>query len=561
MTREEVVVVLTKIEGAKLAEMVLVGASHLSNNADMIDALNVFPVPDGDTGTNMNLSMTSGANEVKKIINGNVSEVANAFAKGLLMGARGNSGVILSQLFRGFAKGVTDLDELTTVTMAKGLQNGVKTAYKAVIKPVEGTILTVAKDTANEAEKVAEETDDLIEFMEQVTKAAKVSLERTPELLPVLKEVGVVDSGGQGLVIIYEAFLASLKGEPLPEVNLDLVSMEDMVSAEHHKSNQDFMNTEDIEFGYCTEFMVKFEQDKLAKNPYDEEAFREELGALGDSLLVVSDDDFVRVHVHVEYPGEAMNLAQRFGSFVQLKVENMREQHSEIVGRKEAADSKKPKAEYGIVSVAVGSGIEELLTSLGATVVMAGGQTMNPSTQDITEAIKEAHAEKVIILPNNKNIIMAAEQAAELSDDEVIVIPTKTIPQGMSALLAYNPDLSLDENKANMSEACQHVKTGQITYAVRDTQIDGLAIENGNFMGLLDGKIKATDPDKFMATKKLLSELIDQDDEIITILQGEDVTDQEVNELAEYIEQEFEEVEVEIHKGNQPIYAYIFSVE
>ncbi|MBU5594598.1 DAK2 domain-containing protein [Amphibacillus sp. MSJ-3] len=553
--------VLTKIEGAKLAEMVLVGASHLSNNADMIDALNVFPVPDGDTGTNMNLSMTSGANEVKKIINGNVSEVANAFAKGLLMGARGNSGVILSQLFRGFAKGVTDLDELTTVTMAKGLQNGVKTAYKAVIKPVEGTILTVAKDTANEAEKVAEETDDLIEFMEQVTKAAKVSLERTPELLPVLKEVGVVDSGGQGLVIIYEAFLASLKGEPLPEVNLDLVSMEDMVSAEHHKSNQDFMNTEDIEFGYCTEFMVKFEQDKLAKNPYDEEAFREELGALGDSLLVVSDDDFVRVHVHVEYPGEAMNLAQRFGSFVQLKVENMREQHSEIVGRKEAADSKKPKAEYGIVSVAVGSGIEELLTSLGATVVMAGGQTMNPSTQDITEAIKEAHAEKVIILPNNKNIIMAAEQAAELSDDEVIVIPTKTIPQGMSALLAYNPDLSLDENKANMSEACQHVKTGQITYAVRDTQIDGLAIENGNFMGLLDGKIKATDPDKFMATKKLLSELIDQDDEIITILQGEDVTDQEVNELAEYIEQEFEEVEVEIHKGNQPIYAYIFSVE
>nr|WP_253288825.1 DAK2 domain-containing protein [Amphibacillus sp. MSJ-3] len=541
--------------------MVLVGASHLSNNADMIDALNVFPVPDGDTGTNMNLSMTSGANEVKKIINGNVSEVANAFAKGLLMGARGNSGVILSQLFRGFAKGVTDLDELTTVTMAKGLQNGVKTAYKAVIKPVEGTILTVAKDTANEAEKVAEETDDLIEFMEQVTKAAKVSLERTPELLPVLKEVGVVDSGGQGLVIIYEAFLASLKGEPLPEVNLDLVSMEDMVSAEHHKSNQDFMNTEDIEFGYCTEFMVKFEQDKLAKNPYDEEAFREELGALGDSLLVVSDDDFVRVHVHVEYPGEAMNLAQRFGSFVQLKVENMREQHSEIVGRKEAADSKKPKAEYGIVSVAVGSGIEELLTSLGATVVMAGGQTMNPSTQDITEAIKEAHAEKVIILPNNKNIIMAAEQAAELSDDEVIVIPTKTIPQGMSALLAYNPDLSLDENKANMSEACQHVKTGQITYAVRDTQIDGLAIENGNFMGLLDGKIKATDPDKFMATKKLLSELIDQDDEIITILQGEDVTDQEVNELAEYIEQEFEEVEVEIHKGNQPIYAYIFSVE
>ncbi|WP_440895261.1 DAK2 domain-containing protein [Amphibacillus sp. Q70] len=552
--------VLTKIEGAELADMVLFGASHLSNNAEMIDALNVFPVPDGDTGTNMNLSMTSGANEVKKISNGTVSEVASALAKGLLMGARGNSGVILSQLFRGFSKGVAGLNELTTVTMAKGLQNGVKTAYKAVIKPVEGTILTVAKDTANEAEKIAQETDDLVEFMERVTKAAKKSLENTPELLPVLKEVGVVDSGGQGLVIIYEAFLASLKGESLPEVDLDLVSMEDMVSAEHHKTNQDFMSTEDIEFGYCTEFMVKFEQNKLAKHPYDEAVFREELGALGDSLLVVSDDDFVRVHVHVEYPGEAMNLAQRYGSFVQLKVENMREQHIDIVGEKEAVDTK-PKADYGIVSVAMGSGVEELLTSLGATVVMTGGQTMNPSTKDISEAIKKAHAEKVIILPNNKNIIMAAEQAAELSEDKVIVIPTKTIPQGMSALLAYNPDLSLNENKENMNEACRYVKTGQVTYAVRDTQIDGLTIENGNFMGLFDGGIKATDPDKVTATKKLLSKLIDQDDEIITILQGEDSTDQEVNELIEFIEQEFEDIEVEVHKGNQPIYAYIFSVE
>lgn len=552
--------VLTKIEGAKLADMVLFGASHLSNNAEMIDALNVFPVPDGDTGTNMNLSMASGANEVKKIENGTVSEVASALAKGLLMGARGNSGVILSQLFRGFSKGVADLDELTTVTMAKGLKNGVKTAYKAVIKPVEGTILTVAKDTANEAEQVAQETDDLVEFMERVTKAAKKSLEHTPELLPVLKEVGVVDSGGQGLVIIYEAFLASLKGEPLPEVDLDLVSMEDMVSAEHHKTHQDFMSTEDIEFGYCTEFMVKFEQNKLAEQPYNEEVFREELSALGDSLLVVSDDDFVRVHVHVEYPGEAMNLAQRYGSFVQLKVENMREQHIDIVGEKEVADTK-PKAEYGIVSVAVGSGVEELLTSLGATVVMTGGQTMNPSTQDISEAIKKAHAEKIIILPNNKNIVMAAEQAAELSDDKVIVIPTKTIPQGMSALLAYHPDLSLNENKENMAEACQYVKTGQITYAVRDTQIDGLTIENGNFMGLVDGDIKATDPDKVTATKKLLTELIDHDDEIITILQGEDSTDQEVSELTEFIEQEFEDIEVEVHKGNQPIYAYIFSVE
>lgn len=552
--------VLTKIEGAMLADMIMLGSSHLSNNADTIDALNVFPVPDGDTGTNMNLSMTSGANEVKKVSDGNVSEVASALAKGLLMGARGNSGVILSQLFRGFSKGVEGLDVLTTETMAKGLQNGVKTAYKAVIKPVEGTILTVAKDTANEAEKVAQETEDVIEFMDLIIKAAKKSLDNTPNLLPVLKEVGVVDSGGKGLVVIYEAFLAALKGEPLPEAELDVVYMEDMVNAEHHMSHQDFMNTEDIEYGYCTEFMVKFEDTKLKDHPYNEDTFREELGELGDSLLVVSDDDFVRVHVHVEHPGEAMNLAQRFGSFVQVKVENMREQHSEIVGEKEA-DQSKPKEEYGIVSVAMGSGIEELLTSLGATVIITGGQTMNPSTQDISEAIKQANAKNVIILPNNKNIIMAAEQAAEISDDKVIVVPTKTIPQGMSALLAYNPEQSLEYNKESMAQACEDVKTGQITYAVRDTKINGLEIGKGNFMGLADGEIKASDPDKLNTTKKLLSDLIDEDDEILTIIQGEDATDKEVEDITAYVEDEFPEIEVEVHLGNQPIYTYIFAVE
>ncbi|WP_067838696.1 DAK2 domain-containing protein [Amphibacillus sediminis] len=552
--------VLSKIEGAKLAEMILLGANHLSNNANMIDALNVFPVPDGDTGTNMNLSMTSGANEVKKVSSGTVSEVANAFARGLLMGARGNSGVILSQLFRGFAKGVADLDLLTPKSFAAALQSGVRTAYKAVIKPVEGTILTVAKDTANAAESFTEKTDDFIAFMELVVNEAKQSLSRTPELLPVLKEVGVVDSGGQGLVVIYEAFLASLKGEELPETDTETVPMEEMVNAEHHKSHQDYMNTEDIEFGYCTEFMVKFEADKLAKHPYDEEAFRQELSELGDSLLVVSDDDFVRVHVHVEYPGQAMNLAQRFGSFVQLKVENMREQHSAIVGE-QPQPKPKAKAEYGIVSVAMGSGIEELLTSLGTTVVIQGGQTMNPSTQDIADAIVQAHAEKVIILPNNKNIIMAAEQAAKLSDANVIVIPTKTIPQGMTALLAYNPDLGLEENGTNMKAASQQVKTGQITYAVRDTQIDGLTIEKGNFMGLADGKIKATDSDQLTAIKQLLSELIEEDDEIITVLQGEDGSDQDTVALTEYIEDKYPELEVEIHKGDQPIYSYIFSVE
>lgn len=556
--------VLKQIEGAKLQEMVLLGAHHLSNNADMIDALNVFPVPDGDTGTNMNLSMTSGAAEVKKLSQADVAEVAKAFAKGLLMGARGNSGVILSQLFRGFSKGVENEEVLTTKTFAEGLKHGVKTAYKAVIKPVEGTILTVAKDSANKAEELAESIDDFSVFMDELVKAAKVSLAYTPELLPILKEVGVVDSGGQGLVIIYEAFLASIKGEELPETDVEHVEMDNLVNAEHHKSNQDYMDTSDIEFGYCTEFMVKFEEDKLKEHPYDEEKFREELGALGDSLLVVSDDDYVRVHVHVEYPGEAFNLAQRFGSFVQLKAENMREQHSAIVGDHDHApkkEVKKEKAEYGIVAVSVGSGIEELLKSLGTTVVMQGGQTMNPSTKDIAEAIEQANAKKVIVLPNNKNIIMAAEQAIEIAECEVVVVSSKTIPQGMSALLHFNPDATLEENKQAMQKATKDVKTGQITYAVRDTQIDGLTIEKGNFMGLVDGKIKATDKDHLAAIKQLLDQLFDEDDEILTILQGEDAKEEETNEIVSYLEDKYEDIEIEVHLGNQPIYSYIFSVE
>ncbi|MDL4840022.1 DAK2 domain-containing protein [Aquibacillus rhizosphaerae] len=550
------------LDGNTFAQMVLSGANHLTNNAKMIDALNVFPVPDGDTGTNMNLSMTSGANEVKSVNADQVTDVAQALAKGLLMGARGNSGVILSQLFRGFAKGIEGKKSLTPKDFAKGLDVGVKTAYKAVIKPVEGTILTVAKDTANKSIEIAESTDDMIVFMEGVLKASRTSLKRTPDLLPVLKEVGVVDSGGQGLVTIYEGFLASLKGEELPTTSESSIDIHDMVNAEHHKLAQDFMNTEDIEFGYCTEIMVKFEDDKLKDNPYNEEEFRSELSEIGDSLLVVSDDEIIKVHVHVEEPGQVLNLGQRFGSFLNIKVENMREQHTSIVGDKPKTSKKtKEKSEFGIVSVAMGEGLKELLESLGATVVIQGGQTMNPSTKDITDAINEANAKNIIVLPNNKNIIMAAEQAAELAEENVVVVPTKTIPQGMSALLAFHPEAELDENKQNMIEASKQVKTGQITYAVRDTQIDGMTIENGNFMGLADGKIKVNDKDKLTVIKQLLSEMIEEDDEIITILQGEDGSEQEVKEIESYINDTFEELELEVHKGNQPIYSYIFSIE
>ncbi|WP_284139910.1 MULTISPECIES: DAK2 domain-containing protein [unclassified Virgibacillus] len=552
---------IDNLDGMMFSQMVRLGAHHLSNNAEKINALNVFPVPDGDTGTNMNLSMTSGANEVKQLNTTNISEVAQAFSKGLLMGARGNSGVILSQIFRGFAKGMEQKSAITPEDLAVAFDSGVKTAYKAVMKPVEGTILTVAKDAAAKAVQEASKAKDIIDLMEKVLKEAKASLKRTPDLLPVLKEVGVVDSGGQGLVTIYEGFLAALKGEELPE-SIDTVGMQDMVNAEHHKIAQDFMDTSEIEFGYCTEFMVKFEDDKLNEKPFDEEAFRNELSEHGDSLLVVSDDDVVKVHIHAEYPGNVMTIGQRYGSLINMKIENMREQHTSIVGDKtEKKAAPKEKVENAIVTVAMGSGLKALFESLGASVVIEGGQTMNPSTQDIAEAIKEANAKHVIILPNNKNIVMAAEQAAELADTNAVVVATKTIPQGISALLAFHPENTLDENKDQMLEASKQVKTGQITYAVRDTQIDGITIENGNFMGIEDGKIKATHSDKLETAKLLLEEMIEEDDEILTILYGEDVQAEEVKQLEAYIEATFEDVEIEIHNGKQPIYSYIFSVE
>jgi len=554
-------VTLQNIDGKTLAEMILQGAHNLQKNSQMIDALNVFPVPDGDTGTNMNLSMTSGAEEVKNVDENHAGAVSKAFAKGLLMGARGNSGVILSQIFRGFSKAIEEKEVLTTKDLAEAFEGGVTTAYKAVMKPVEGTILTVARESAEAAANLAEEEEEVISFIEGVVSAARESLKGTPELLPVLKEVGVVDSGGQGLLTIYEGFLANLRGEELPELD-QTVSMDEMVSAEHHKLAQDFMNTEDIEFGYCTEFMVKFEEKKLEQNPFDEEEFRQALSEMGDSLLVVSDEDLIKVHVHVEHPGEAMNLGQQFGSLINMKIENMREQHTSIVGDKKEAQKPKEKAEYGIVTVSMGDGIKRLFESLGASVVIQGGQTMNPSTQDISEAIKQAHAKHILILPNNKNIVMAAQQAADMAEEEVAVIATKTIPQGMSALLGFNPEADLNTNKDEMTSLMGEVKTGQITYAVRDTQIEGLSIEKGHFMGIADGKISATDKDKFTTAKTLLNQMIDEDeDEILTIISGEEVDEKEVAELEAYVEETFEDLEVEIHKGGQPIYAYIFAVE
>lgn len=552
------------LDGKRFANMVAQGANHLSTNAKYVDALNVFPVPDGDTGTNMNLSMTSGAKEVKNNVQDHIGRVGLALSKGLLMGARGNSGVILSQLFRGFSKYIEQKSSINALDFAQAFEAGVQTAYKAVMKPVEGTILTVAKDAARRAVEASKKTDDIIQIMEEVVREAKASLKRTPDLLPVLKEVGVVDSGGQGLVFVYEGFLAELKGEKLPDSPSDMPKMDELVSAEHHKNIQGHINTEDIEFGYCTEFMVKFENAKLSKNPFSEEQFRQDLSEYGDSLLVIADENVVKVHIHSEQPGTCLSYGQKYGSLINMKIENMREQHTSIVGedhRAEAPPKKQEKLEYGIVTVSMGSGVAELFRSIGAHAVIEGGQTMNPSTEDIVKAIKEINAEKILILPNNKNIIMAAEQAAEVSDEDVVVVPSKTVPQGLAALLAFNPTASLENNKEGMTEALKHVKTGQITYAVRDTNIDGLTIEKDDFMGISDGKIVLKDKNKLEASKELLKTMLDEDSEILTILKGEDATDEEVAALTEFLEEAYEDIEIEVHDGKQPLYAFIFSIE
>nr|WP_246625108.1 DAK2 domain-containing protein [Fictibacillus nanhaiensis] len=545
--------------------MVLEGASNLSRNAAMVDALNVFPVPDGDTGTNMNLTITSGAKEVEKNINHQISAVANAFAKGLLMGARGNSGVILSQLFRGFSKAIEGKETITAAEFANAFDKGVETAYKAVMKPVEGTILTVAKDAAKKAVKEAKKSDDILYIMKEVVKESKASLNRTPDLLPVLKEVGVVDSGGQGLVTVYEGFLAVLEGKELPKVSVNAPSMGELVNAEHHKA-QLHMKTEDIHFGYCTEFMVKFEENKLKNNPFDEIGFRNELSEHGDSLLVVADEDVVKVHIHTEQPGNMLSLAHRYGSLINIKIENMREQHSAILeSENEVIPSysqpvTEKKKEYGIVTVAMGEGIEEMFSSMGAAVIQ-GGQTMNPSTEDIVRAISEVNAEKVFILPNNSNIIMASEQAASVVDQEVVIIRTKTVPQGIASILAFNPSADMKENEKKMNEAISSVKSGQVTYAVRDTSIDGVEIAKGDFMGISEGKIISSKTDKQEVTKELLSTMMDEDSEIVTIIYGEDCSEEEAKELADYVEDKFPDAEAEIHNGKQPIYSFILAVE
>ncbi|WP_035053283.1 DAK2 domain-containing protein [Carnobacterium pleistocenium] len=555
---------VTKLEGKQFRLMIATGANRLAKNAEYVNSLNVFPVPDGDTGTNMNLSLASGAKAVSNTASESIGDLSAALSKGLLMGARGNSGVILSQLFRGFGKAIENKETLSSKDFSEAFTKGVETAYKAVMKPVEGTILTVARESAKAGEKKAKETDDIIIVMEAVVRGARKSLAKTPDLLPILKEVGVVDSGGQGLLFIYEGFLEVLSGKIIEE-DVNQPSPQEMsalVNAEHHKSVSDHIHTEDIKFGYCTEIMVEIGKGETVDSEFDYDTFRNHLNDIGDSLLVVSDDDIVKVHVHTEHPGEVMNYGQKFGSLLKIKVDNMRVQHETILeSESHQPINKKAKTPYGIIAVAAGEGVQNLFKSLGVDYVISGGQTMNPSTEDILKAIEEVNAEKIILLPNNKNIFMAADQAAQVSDLQVVVIPSKTVSQGMTAMLAFNESNDLEMNKSEMMSELANVVSGQVTNAVRDTEINGMKIKKDDFMGIIEGDIKVAQSNRKKVTIETLKKMISKDSEIVTILLGEDGDENEAAEIAAEIEKLFKEVEVEIHDGQQPVYPYILSVE
>jgi DAK2 domain fusion protein YloV len=570
------------INGSDFMDMVLAGAEKLKKHVKDVNALNVFPVPDGDTGSNMNMTIASGVEQLTKNPSSEIGRAAEVLSKGLLMGARGNSGVILSQLFRGFAKSVSGHTEINSQQFAAALQQGVATAYQAVVKPVEGTILTVSKEAARHAGLISPRVHDIDVLMSEVLLKAREALARTPEQLPVLKQVGVVDSGGQGLVYIYEGFVEAISGQrdfigykPV----IDEGIMDDSENAFdpaapplNPEAAQSKLATEDIEFRYDMEFFIRLEEH-TERPPFNEDDFRRALSKDGDSILIIEDDGIVKVHVHSRRPGDVLNLAMKYGELSRIHLENMRDQHRNLL----AADNRIPAdnngtladdgakeilKRYGFVAVAMGEGISVIFESLGVDVVIAGGQTMNPSTEDIVNAVKQVAAETVFILPNNSNIILAAEQTKEwVQDKNVEVIPSKSIPQGMAAVLALHENADTEQNKKLMSDAIKNVVSGQVTYAVRDSQIDGIEIKEGDFLGMKDNKIVASGSDLFQTCRALLGEMVQSGEEMITIFSGSDTEERQTSELAAYIAETYPEAELEIHKGGQPLYYYIFSVE
>lgn len=557
---------LMNLNSNEFKDMIIAGQARLAENTEYVNSLNVFPVPDGDTGTNMNLTFTSGASAVKETNVDHIGKMGQALSKGLLMGARGNSGVILSQLFRGFSKSIESKEDINAWEFAQAFQAGVDAAYKAIMKPVEGTILTVARESAEAGKVKAEETDNIIEVMQAILKEAQVSLDNTPELLAVLKEVGVVDSGGQGLVYVYEGFLSSLTGEKI--ATQEEPALDELVRAEHHRmSVHDIINTEDIEFGYCTEIMIRLGEGETVDSEFDYDEFRNYLNELGDSLLVIADEEVVKVHVHTETPGEVMNYGQKFGSLMKIKVDNMREQHSALDhshhDHSEASEKSVAKEvkEIAVIAVAAGAGIKELFESFGVDYVIEGGQTMNPSTQDFLDAMEEVPAKNYILLPNNSNIFMAAEQATEVSEVDAAVVSSRSIQQGLNSMLAFNPQGTLEENQEMMTEELSYVTSGQVTFAIRDTEINGLEIKKDDYMGLIDGDIEVSNADFEMTSMETIKKMITEDSEIITILYGENTEESFVDSLVEQLEELYPEIEVETHDGGQPVYPLLISVE
>lgn len=549
---------MEKINGLVLAEMIDLGSKNLAKNAEKINSLNVFPVPDGDTGTNMNLSMSSGAKETAANVVENIGELGKSFSKGLLMGARGNSGVILSQLFRGMSQHIADKKEVNAKEFAEAIQNGVSIAYKAIIKPVEGTILTVAREAAEAGLKAAENSDSVVEVMEAIYAEAQASLKRTPDLLPILKEVGVVDSGGQGLVCVYQGFVAALKGEKIEGLESVETNVVDMQFEDDH--DMDFMSPEDIVYGFCTEFTVRLDKEK---KDFNEDKFREDMSKFGDSLLVISDSEYVKIHVHTETPGDVFNYGQQYGELIKIKSDNMREQHREVLRKQEAKQATTPKElkEQAMISISMGAGLSKVLTSMGVDYIVEGGQTMNPSTEDIMKAIKEVNAKNIFIFPNNKNIQLAAKQAAELAEENVFVIESKTAPQGLAAVMVFNPQASADENFANMQEVLSTVSTLEVTHAVRDTNIEGVEIKKDEFMGIKEGKIVVSNLSLNTVLEELLEKSIDEDKEIVTLYLGEESTEEYTDFLEQLIEEKYPDVEVELIESGQPVYPYIIGVE
>ena len=551
--------VLKEIDSKKFRDMVRVATHRLGRNAEFINSLNVFPVPDGDTGTNMNLTIESGAKAVSENPSNSVGDLTESLAKGMLMGARGNSGVISSQLFRGVYKATQGMQTLNAQELANAFSNGVATAYKAVMKPVEGTILTVARVAAQEGANKANETDDVEEVMKAIVEGAKAALKTTPDLLPVLKQVGVVDSGGQGLLFIYEGFLEGLLGEDFADrYQPDEGEMDEMINAMHHQSVQSQLATQDIDHGYCTEIMVDLTADIPDKKSFNLEEFRDHLSKLGDSLLAVSDDEVAKVHIHTEHPGAIFEYGSQFGQLGKIKIDNMRIQHETIVNNNE---EQQESVDFAVIAVASGNGIRKLFESEGVNRIISGGQTMNPSTQDIIDAIKKSGAKKAIVLPNNGNIVMAAKQAAEVSDIPVGIVPTKTISQGLTAMLSFDADDTLENNVDNMTDSLEDVVSGEVTKANRDTTINGIEIHENDFLGIIDGDIQVAEKDLVQSTVDMVEKMLDEDSEIITVMFGRDSNKEEANQVVSALEEKHDDLEFEVHNGGQPVYNFLISVE